>query len=326
MCRLLLRVTLRYRDVMNPDAPYRDLAAQYHVQLPPHLRAYLNARVISDTIIDRFLVGFDGTRITIPIPDRTGTIAFFRLARVPDGWGPKMLSQPGTPATLYGWEHVHERTDALVICEGEFDRLVLEGQGIPAVTGTGGAATFLPAWAEVLAVVPHLYVCYDRDAAGRAGTRRVAQLLAAVRVVELPDEVGLGGDVTDYFVKLQRTREDFLALMDGARPYVPEPVPATPPPPHPRTRIYADAARAKEGVRLEDLVAGFVDLKRSGDVWRARCPFHDEREPSFIVYPGSQTYHCFGCQAHGDAISFLRTHEHLRFGEAVEVLRRLAHP
>ncbi len=326
MCRLQLRAVFRYRDVMNPNDPYRDLAAQYHAQLPPHLRVYLNGRAISDAIIDTFMLGFDGSRLTIPIPDRDGTIAFFRLARVPDGWGPKMLSQPGSSATLYGWEHVSPETETLVICEGEFDRLVLEGQGIPAVSGTGGATTFLPAWAEALAVVQHLFVCYDRDAAGRAGTRRVAQLLPAVRVIVLPEEVGLGGDVTDFFARLGHTREDFRALMDAARPYIPEPVAPIPGPPHPRTRIYTEAARAKEAVRLEDLVAGFVELHRSGTIWRARCPFHDEREPSFVVYPETQTYHCFGCQAHGDAISFLRQHDHLRFGEAVEVLRRLAHP
>lgn len=326
MCRLQLRPTFRYREVMIPDDPYRALAQQYHAQLPPHLRAYLNARAILDSIIGRFLLGFDGTRLTIPIPDRDGRIAFFRLARTPDGWGPKMLSQPGSSATLYGWEHVRPETETLVVCEGEFDRLVLEGQGIPAVTGTGGATTFLTAWAEALAVVPRLFVCYDRDAAGRAGTRRVVQLLPAVRVIDLPDAVGLGGDVSDFFARLGHNREDFLALMDAARPFTPEPVPTHPEPPHPRTRIYTEAARAKEAVRLEDLVARFVELRHSGTIWRAKCPFHDEREPSFVVYPESQTYHCFGCQAHGDAISFLRKQEHLRFGEAVEVLRRLAQP
>ncbi len=326
MHRLLLAGVPRYRDGMNPDDPYRALAQQYHAQLPPHLRAYLNASAISDAIVDRFLHGFDGTRLTIPIPDQDGTIACFRVARTPDGWGPKMRSQPGAPATLYGWEHVRPETAALVLCEGEFDRLVLEGHGLPAVTGTGGATTFRPAWAAALAVIPRLYVCYDRDAAGRAGTRRVAQLLPAVRVIDLPADVGVGGDVTDFFARLGHTREDFLALMDAARPFTLEAHAAAPVPPHPRTLAYAAATRAKEAVRLEDLVAGFVDLRRSGTLWRARCPFHDERIPSFFVYPESQTFHCFGCQAHGDAISFLRTHEHLRFGEAVEALRRLARP
>lgn len=311
---------------MNPDDPFRDLAEQYHAQLPAHLRRYLNDRAIPDRIIDHHLLGFDGTRITIPIPDQVGRIAFFRLSRVPDGWGAKVISRPGSPATLYGWEHVRPETETLVLCEGELDRLVLEGQGIAAVTGTGGATTFLPAWADALAVVPRLLVCYDRDATGRAGTRRVAQLLPTVNVIDLPDEVGLGGDVTDFFAKLGHTREDFLLLMDAAHPYIPEPESTPAWPPHPRTLIYEEAARAKGAVRLEDLVAGFVELKRSGAIWRARCPFHDEREPSFVVYPDTQTYHCFGCQAHGDAISFLRKHEHLRFGEAVEALRRLAQP
>ncbi|MBP7146438.1 MAG: toprim domain-containing protein [Acidobacteria bacterium] len=309
------------------NATYLDLARQYHGQMPPRIRAYLNARGITDDVIARFLLGFDGERITIPVFDRECDFAFFRYARDPERpWGPKMRSQPGAWAELYGWEHVREDQERLVVCEGEFDRLVLEGRGIAAVTGTGGALVFLPEWAEALRSVPNLYVCYDHDAAGRAGARRVASLLPHARVVQLPDELGLRGDVTDFFVKLKRTREDFLALLDAAEPLPPEPESQDPPrrpwQPFPGT----DAAELQARVRLEEVVGEFVTLRRTGQVLKGRCPFHDDRVPSFVVYPGSQTFHCFGCRAHGDALAFVQKYEGLTFGQALEVIRRLAGP
>lgn len=76
----------------------------------------------------------------------------------------------------------------------------------------------------------------------------------------------------------------------------------------------------RQKVDLVDLLSSYIDLKRSGAYHKACCPFHEERTPSFVVQPGSSFYHCFGCQAHGDAISFLMDHQRLSFSEAVELL------
>src|SRR5213594_3569452 len=59
-------------------------------------------------------------------------------------------------------------------------------------------------------------MCFDNDAAGRQGAERVARLIPRARVVRLPEEVGGGGDVTDFFVRLGRSREDFVGLLDTA--------------------------------------------------------------------------------------------------------------
>src|SRR5690606_34786970 len=56
---------------------------------------------------------------------------------------------------------------------------------------------------------------------------------------------------------------------------------------------------------IVEVVGSRVPLKRQGREYSARCPFHDERSPSFTVSPTKQFYHCFGCGAHGTAISFL---------------------
>ena len=123
------------------------LARDFHAALPARIRAYLNGRGIPDTVIDHHQLGWNGTRITIPITNREGIIVFFRLARDPDEQaGPKMIAPPGSRIELYGWERVLIKPDRIIICEGEFDRLVLESQGFGAVTSTGGAKSFRPSW------------------------------------------------------------------------------------------------------------------------------------------------------------------------------------
>lgn len=76
----------------------------------------------------------------------------------------------------------------------------------------------------------------------------------------------------------------------------------------------------RQRIDLPDLLGVHLDLKRAGVAFKALCPFHDEKSPSFVVQKGDSHYHCFGCGAHGDAIQFLMTHQRLSFTEAVESL------
>jgi DNA primase len=77
-------------------------------------------------------------------------------------------------------------------------------------------------------------------------------------------------------------------------------------------------------VAIEDVIARYVPLRRGGQNYLvARCPFHEDRNPSFVVYPQTQSFYCFGCREHGDVLSFLMRMEHLTFPEALNVLREL---
>jgi DNA primase len=73
---------------------------------------------------------------------------------------------------------------------------------------------------------------------------------------------------------------------------------------------------------LVEVIGSRVPLKRQGREYSARCPFHDERSPSFTVSPIKQFYHCFGCGAHGTAISFLMNYDRLEFLDAVDELAK----
>ncbi|GGC70324.1 DNA primase [Marinobacter halophilus] len=77
-------------------------------------------------------------------------------------------------------------------------------------------------------------------------------------------------------------------------------------------------------IDLGELIGSRITLKKAGANYKACCPFHDEKTPSFNVRPDKGFYHCFGCGAHGDAISFIREFEGLGFTEAVEELARRA--
>jgi DNA primase len=68
------------------------------------------------------------------------------------------------------------------------------------------------------------------------------------------------------------------------------------------------------------LVSRYVELKQAGRNWKGLCPFHNEKTPSFNVNPDREIFHCFGCQAGGDVISFLMQHEGLTFPEAARSL------
>src|SRR5262245_13768523 len=71
---------------------------------------------------------------------------------------------------------------------------------------------------------------------------------------------------------------------------------------------------------IVELIGARVPLKKQGKEFKACCPFHGEKTPSFTVVPDKQFYHCFGCGAHGTALGFLMDHDHLSFIEAVEDL------
>lgn len=73
-------------------------------------------------------------------------------------------------------------------------------------------------------------------------------------------------------------------------------------------------------VDIVDVIQERIPLKKAGRDWSARCPFHDERSPSFTVSPHKQFYHCFGCGAHGSAIKFLMDYDRLEFPDAIEEL------
>ncbi|MEN8148040.1 MAG: DNA primase [Campylobacterota bacterium] len=76
----------------------------------------------------------------------------------------------------------------------------------------------------------------------------------------------------------------------------------------------------KARVDILDVISNYIEVKKAGVNFKANCPFHDEKSPSFVISPQKQIYHCFGCGAGGDAIKFVMEYEKLNYPEAIERL------
>ncbi|MBU1031897.1 DNA primase [Patescibacteria group bacterium] len=85
-----------------------------------------------------------------------------------------------------------------------------------------------------------------------------------------------------------------------------------------------DTELIKEKINIVDLISEYLTLKKTGINFKARCPFHDEKTPSFIVSPERQIFKCFGCGKSGDVFTFLIEKEGLDFKEALEMLAKRA--
>lgn len=83
--------------------------------------------------------------------------------------------------------------------------------------------------------------------------------------------------------------------------------------------------QVKERLDIIEVIQGYVPLKKAGRNYKGLCPFHTEKTPSFIVFPDSGTWHCFGaCGVGGDVFSFIMKRENVDFGEALKILAQRA--
>ncbi len=76
----------------------------------------------------------------------------------------------------------------------------------------------------------------------------------------------------------------------------------------------------KQKINIVDLIGEYIELKKAGTNFRALCPFHQEKTPSFMVSPTKQIWHCFGCGLGGDIFEFVKQREAVEFPEALQIL------
>lgn len=156
--------------------------------------------------IQRFRLGWDGRRYAIPVYDDAGVLKNIRCySNVIE---PKIINWPGwgSPPRLYPMDVLLHDPKTVVICEGEFDALLANQQGIPTVTGTGGVKSmgrWRESWSEWFRD-KRVYVCFDRDRDGDINARRVIKKLERfakkIQYIELPFPMGSGQDLTDYLL------------------------------------------------------------------------------------------------------------------------------
>lgn len=206
-----------------------------HQALPVNIREYLNTRGITDDLISEHKLGwgkfYGKTWITIPITDKDGKYIFFKLRRDPadESDEAKYKFYPaGSEAAIYGWDSIKWNKSMLVICEGEFDRLILSKFGISAITSTAGAATFKKEWLNDLKGFDDIYVAFDKDETGNKESGKLIKLLAenfpetSIYKTTLPARMIDGKDVSDYFNCYDGDPDEFIFKLSkwtaGAEP------------------------------------------------------------------------------------------------------------
>ena len=80
----------------------------------------------------------------------------------------------------------------------------------------------------------------------------------------------------------------------------------------------ASEENLKNSIDIVDIISNYIEIKKAGANFKANCPFHGEKTPSFVISPNKQIYHCFGCSVGGDAIQFVMEYEKINYPEALE--------
>jgi len=280
--------------------------------LPERIQEYLHNRGLKPTVLQRNKITWDGARIVIPIFDKDGIWLFNKYRRDPALTdGPKYTYDKGSTSALYGAEKL-SGTDPVIICEGEFDALILEAQGLTGVSSTGGAGTFKLEWFDLMAG-KEVYVCFDNDKAGLQGMERVTKMHPETKAIFLPG-VPEHGDITDYFMA-GNTRDDFEALMRLAVPLIVEQEQPKPARRAGSNGIGGDKLQMAKAVPLN------VILKFNKQKF-AKCPFHTEKTASLHWF-GENRWKCFGCGEQGDSIDLVMKMLNLPMKDAIEHLLKL---
>ena len=265
------------------------------------VKNWLLCRTISEEILKKYNISWNG-KIIIPVYDESGKFLFNKYRRSPiTEIGDKYLYDVGSKATLFGTQFI-DKTQPVILCEGELDCLALVSHGFQAVSSTGGCKTFKDEWIPWFTMP--VFICYDIDTAGREGALMVHYKIPGSKIINLP----VDKDVTDYFI-LGNKKEDFRKLILGAVEF-------------PKPKI--------KHVEFKKSVENFDNVKRVpitdfihfDEHNKTRCIWHNEKTPSLNYYPQKNDCFCFGCGRYFDVIDVVRQIKGLGFREAVDFLKK----
>ena len=215
-----------------PIAPIpKALIQSWHYALlaqKDRLNYLLTQRGLDISTIEHFQIGWNDAekRYTIPILNEFGICVNVRKYSTESNVIGKMIPY----AKGYGQNRIFplevlSQEGPLFFFEGEWDALLQYSKGLNAFTVTAGAGSWKEEWSELFKD-REVYICFDCDDAGRAGSQKIGEILSehakSVKIITLPLSGSKGdNDITDYFLKRNFTDEDFKRLIEGAVKVVP---------------------------------------------------------------------------------------------------------
>jgi len=291
---------------------------------------FLRARGIDQDTLDAFGIeahpGYkdDFPYWVYPVYDASGFIVAWRgkamtkSARKKYRWWTERM--PSASWALY-MPHTVQPGKGLIIAAGEPDVWLLTALKIPACSFLNGE-TSVPApdskaIGQIVAREPaRCIVIYDNDEAGHTGAVKTVRALRLsglnADAKALPSYLPENGDITDLYAACGHDRAAFIEVM-GALPTIE--IPAEPTPIRRKRSSLPDVpgpiSAFKEKYRLRDIAEQIVPLTThaSGRYLTGKCPFHDDRSPSFVVWPDIDKWRCFGCGKHGDQLDLIKEYK-----------------
>lgn len=217
------------KNVDNVVTPIQaEVINKWHQSLlnsPQVINFLLVERGLTLETIANFQLGWDGSRITIPIYDERGLCMNVRKYKPHAKGKDKMINHK----TGYGRARLYPisnlQNEAIILFEGEWDCQLACQMGLAAMTTTGGAGTWLSEWSPLFKNKT-VYICYDADEVGKRGATEVAKSINAhaknIFLIDLPlAGTKIDKDLTDYIVKHGYTVEDLKEVIGKARQFVP---------------------------------------------------------------------------------------------------------
>lgn len=177
------------------------------------LKTFQDKYGLSRETVEKHLIGNQNEHYVIPIEVEPGEWTIKEH---------KGSQSKGAKVSLYPSGIIKENLSYIVICEGEFKALLLNQLGFPAVSGTGGAGTWKREWNSFFSNL-HVILAYDNDEPGIRGATNVVESLKgtarSVKVIQWPSFMNSKDkkDVTNFFVTLGKTKDDFQRLIDDAK-------------------------------------------------------------------------------------------------------------
>ncbi len=217
--------------------------------------------------------------------------------------------------TLRHYNAGHSLYHNIYITESPLDTLSLEHKGFYSIANLGSSG--LPTnYVDLKNTKVIILFDTDLNNIGQSKAKKLASKLypvcSNVKIGTIPLPNGHKKiDVNDLLKKYQhKFRSKIFEITKTAIDYIPEPV----------ASIKYTSNHDFSGYDILDIVSEHVDLQQIGGLYRAYCPFHNDSDPSFTVYPQTSSFYCFGCGKGGDAAAFLQEIMGFEFKEAKEYL------